>query len=208
MKSRLDKKQYDLLVSSVKSENISEWNEWYTAHLKDTIHLRGTSVFGAHLDGADLSYLNDANLEGANLFSANLWRASLDGTNLEGANPDSANFEPAGRLKFDAVQAELLKMGSDVWNPWYKSKLMEENSSVWLYGAYLEEVSLAGLDLSGANLSYAHLEGADLRQVNLRNADLSYAHLEGADLWQADLRGANLQHAELGGANLEGAKRK
>ena len=129
MKSRLDKKQYDLLVSSVKSENISEWNEWYAAHLKDTIHLRGTSVFGAHLDGADLSYLNlegadlrfaslqgadfsysylkDANLEGANLFSANLWRASLDGTNLEGANPDSANFEPAGRLKFDAVQAEL-----------------------------------------------------------------------------------------------------
>ncbi len=188
MKSRLDKKQYDLLVSSVKSENISEWNEWYAAHLKDTIHLRGTSVFGAHLDGADLSYLNlegadlrfaslqgadlsysylkDANLEGANLFSANLWRASLDGTNLEGANPDSANFEPAGRLKFDAVQAELLKMGSDVWNPWYKSKLMEENSSVWLYGAYLEEVSLACLDLSGANLSYAHLEGADLRQVN------------------------------------------
>ena len=86
------------------------------------------------------------------------------------------------------MQAELLKMGSDVWNPWYKSKLMEENSSVWLYGAYLEEVSLACLDLSGANLSYAHLEGADL--------------------WQADLRGANLQHAELGGANLEGAKRK
>ena len=152
--------------------------------------------------------MKDANLEGANLFSANLWRASLDGTNLDGANPDSANFEPAGRLKFDAVQAELLKMGSDVWNPWYKSKLLEENSSVWLYGAYLEEVSLAGLDLSGANLSYAHLEGADLRQVNLRNADLSYAHLEGADLWQADLRGADMRHAELGGANLEGAKRK
>ena len=127
---------------------------------------------------------------------------------MDGANPDSAHFEPAGKVKFDAVQLELLKMGSDVWNPWYAAKLCEENSNVRLYGAYLEEVSLAGLDLSGANLSYAHLEGADLRQVNLSGADLSYAHLESADLWMADLRGANLEGAELGGANMSGVKRK
>ena len=189
MKSRLDAKQYELLVSSVKAADVAAWNRWYAAHLKETQHLRGTSVFGAHLDGADLSYLNlegadlrfaslqgadlsysylkDANLEGANLFSANLWRAYLGGANLDGANPDSAHFEPAGKVKFDAVQLELLKMGADVWNPWYAAKLREENSNVRLYGAYLEEVSLAGLDLSGVNLSYAHLEGADLRQVNL-----------------------------------------
>ena len=127
---------------------------------------------------------------------------------MDGANPDSAHFEPAGKVKFDAVQLELLKMGSDVWNPWYAAKLREENSNVRLYGAYLEEVSLAGLDLSGVNLSYAHLEGADLRQVNLSGADLSYAHLESADLWMADLRGANLEGAELGGANMSGVKRK
>ncbi|HJJ52232.1 MAG TPA: pentapeptide repeat-containing protein, partial [Methanocorpusculum sp.] len=165
MKSRLDAKQYELLVSSVKAADVAAWNRWYAAHLKETQHLRGTSVFGAHLDGADLSYLNlegadlrfaslqgadlsysylkDANLEGANLFSANLWRAYLGGANMDGANPDSAHFEPAGKVKFDAVQLELLKMGSDVWNPWYAAKLCEENSNVRLYGAYLEEVSLA-----------------------------------------------------------------
>ena len=100
MKSRLDKKQYDLLVSAVKSESISEWNEWDAAHLKDTVHLRGTSVFGAHLDGADLSYLN---LEGADLRFASLKEADLSYSYLKDANLEGANLFSAG-LVFCWVQ--------------------------------------------------------------------------------------------------------
>ncbi|MDO5845575.1 MAG: pentapeptide repeat-containing protein [Methanocorpusculum sp.] len=227
MKKRFDKKQYELLGRAVKSGDFSLWNEWYAAHLKEMLYLRSTDAYGAHLDGADLSYmylegvnlrfaslkgadlsytyLKGADLEGADLSGANLWRAYLAHANLAGTNPDAALYEPGERVKFDEKQAELLRSGVAPWNEWYRLQLFEGAEDVKHYGAYLEEASFVGLDLPGVNLAYAHLEGADLRQVNLSGANLLHAHLEGADLWRANLTNANLRWAELGGANLSGA---
>ena len=63
----------------------------------------------------------------------------------------------------------------------------------------IDEDSLIGANLRGANLSGADLRGADLSGADLRDADL-----RGADLRDADLRGADLSGADLRGANLRG----
>jgi uncharacterized protein YjbI with pentapeptide repeats len=72
------------------------------------------------------------------------------------------------------------------------------------------EESLAGHDLTGADLHELDLSGLDFRGAflagaDLRGANLSGARFEGAVLAKADLRGARLDHAKLSGANLGGA---
>ncbi len=89
-----------------------------------------------------------------------------------------------------------------------------------LAGQDLSEVDLAGADLhranlSGAQLRRANLSGARLMEANLAEADLSLANLAEADLsgaflyetslQQADLSGASLEQANLSRANLTGA---
>jgi uncharacterized protein YjbI with pentapeptide repeats len=68
-------------------------------------------------------------------------------------------------------------------------------------------ISLAGVDLSRADLKDANLCGAVLGAANLSRADLSIANLRGVDLSganlnRADLSGANLSRADLSEANL------
>src|SRR5215204_1772288 len=68
-------------------------------------------------------------------------------------------------------------------------------------------ISLAGVDLSRADLKDANLCGAVLGAANLSRADLSIANLRGVDLSganlsRADLSEANLTEAGLGAANL------
>jgi len=69
----------------------------------------------------------------------------------------------------------------------------------------VEEETLGGADLRGADLRVANLGGADLRVADLGGADLRGANLRRADLRGANLGGANLRRANLGGANLGGA---
>ena len=64
---------------------------------------------------------------------------------------------------------------------------------------------MRGLDLTGANLSYANLTNANLRGANLTDANLSYANLTDANLSYANLTNANLSYAYLAGANLADA---
>jgi uncharacterized protein YjbI with pentapeptide repeats len=64
---------------------------------------------------------------------------------------------------------------------------------------------LAGVDLSGKNLSEADLEGADLKGSNLEKTDLAKANLKGASLVNANLKKADLKRADLYKANLSGA---
>lgn len=228
-KSKFDAKQYALLQSCSKAEDFKTWNEWYAAHLKETMFLRSSDVYGAHLQGGDFaywflegadlrfanlknadlsySYLKSADLSNADLSGANLWRAYLSRALLDGANPDAAVYDAAGKIKCDPDQVALLRSGVSVWNEWYADEISKKPSDTRVYGAYLEEASFMGLDLSGVNLSYAHLEGSDLRNVNFTGADLTHAHLEGADLWKSDLTGADLRFAELGSANLAGTKK-
>ena len=85
----------------------------------------------------------------------------------------------------------------------------------FLVGADLHGAFLAGADLSGADLSSANLKGASLAVANLQEAgleytnlhrtNLGYANLCGADLGFANLHGADLSFASLRGANLEHA---
>ena len=77
----------------------------------------------------------------------------------------------------------------------------------YTYEIILEQDTLTGADLRGANLRFADLTGADLALADLRGADFTGADLEGADLEGADLRyadltRANLRHADLTGADL------
>ncbi len=62
-----------------------------------------------------------------------------------------------------------------------------------------------GVNLSGADLSWAKLAGLDLRSANLRGASLVCTDLTGCNLAFADLSGANAAGADLRGANLLGA---
>ncbi len=73
-----------------------------------------------------------------------------------------------------------------------------------------DRVSLAIIDISGANLTGIDIENANLRGANLSETDLpianlSEADLTGANLSEADLTGTNLSGAILCGANLSGA---
>ncbi len=73
-----------------------------------------------------------------------------------------------------------------------------------------DDVSLRGLEASGAelvaiNLSHANLSQANLMESDLSNANLSYANLDNANLAQAKLSGANLSYAKLGFAQLSQA---
>src|SRR6266702_4748311 len=74
----------------------------------------------------------------------------------------------------------------------------------------LEQRSMAGVYLQGANLSEAHLEGAVLQGAHLDGATLRGTHLEEANLFRAYLkdaylREAHLEEAKLRGAHMEGA---
>lgn len=228
-KPKFDAGQYSLLQECSTAKDFTRWNAWYAVHLKETMYLRSSDAYGAHLEGGDLSYwflegadlrfanlrnadlsysyLKSADLSYANLAGTNLWRAYLSKAVLDGANPDAAVYDGAGKIKCDPAQVARLKAGVSCWNAWYENEISNKPDDTRVYGAYLEEASFMGMDLSGVNLSYAHLEGADLRHVNFFGADLTHAHLEGADMWKADLTGADLRFAELGGANMAGAKK-
>ncbi|NJM77305.1 MAG: pentapeptide repeat-containing protein [Acaryochloridaceae cyanobacterium RU_4_10] len=77
-------------------------------------------------------------------------------------------------------------------------------------GTSLSQGDLQGINLRGADLSYADLSEANLHSAHLRGVDLSYADLERANLQNADLRGAiligtNLRLADLSQAHLHDA---
>lgn len=71
--------------------------------------------------------------------------------------------------------------------------------------AYLADLDLRGLDLSGANLTGAYLRGADLTGAVLSRADLTGAHLPDSRMYGTDLSLANLTDAYLGRADLRDA---
>lgn len=66
--------------------------------------------------------------------------------------------------------------------------------------------SLAGMDLSGADLSQTNLQGVDLSQASLINAQLSGAIFDQANLNGADLMGAIADHGSFVGAQLQGVQ--
>jgi hypothetical protein len=74
----------------------------------------------------------------------------------------------------------------------------------------LSKINLSGADLRNINFFLANLRGADLSnadlsKANLSGADLSKANLWNVDLWNANLSNVNLSKAHLWNANLIGA---
>ncbi len=67
--------------------------------------------------------------------------------------------------------------------------------------AHLENIKLAGADLSGCDMSHAKLAGADFRRANL-----SGTSFESADLTSADFTGAQTSGTKFGGAIVVGIK--
>ena len=74
-----------------------------------------------------------------------------------------------------------------------------------LSGADLTNAQLAGANLKGANFNDATLVGTNLAGANLADANFNSADLTGANLSGADLSRANLNSADLTRANLTGA---
>ena len=159
------------------------WREQREVRDYDRVRRGDKNLYGADLDGADLSYANlngadllHAYLDGANLSYAKLNHAILRGANLFGA-----------RLKYAELNGANL----------YRARLRGE--------AQLLRAKLRGADLREADLEIAELSGAHLTGAKLQGANLIHAELNRADLRDAKLQGSNLSHAKLFGANLTGA---
>ncbi len=71
--------------------------------------------------------------------------------------------------------------------------------------AHLAGMILTGINLSGRELSQAHLANADLSGADLRGTIMTDVNLAGANLRGANLRGANLENSDLSEADLRGA---
>lgn len=71
--------------------------------------------------------------------------------------------------------------------------------------AIAEKKSMAGWDLTGADLRDLDLSGISLKEALLERADLRGARLAGTNLESAVLTRANLEGVSLSGANLKGA---
>lgn len=74
-----------------------------------------------------------------------------------------------------------------------------------LTDANFYEADLWNANFAGAFMGRANLSGASMIKANLSKAQLLFAKLPGADLRMADLSGALMIHANLSGADLEGA---
>ena len=176
----------------------------------------GCVLGGANLSGADFS---SANLSSANLNSANLNHANLTNANLTSANLKSV------RMGWTTITGATLTSAAMVGGQLYlvvSGQITGTPASLptdWsLAGGYLigphdnlENASLAGVDLSGADLENAVITQADLSAANLRGADLSNAELQDSNLSGANLTDANLTtfsvyNLTLTGANLSGTK--
>lgn len=74
-----------------------------------------------------------------------------------------------------------------------------------LLGANLQRADLVGADLQGASIWNANLEGAEFRGASLQGAFFTGSNLQGADFRNANLQEGSLQNANLQGANFEEA---
>jgi len=114
-------------------------------------------------------------------------------------------------LEGEASMMDLYRRGAHTTDP---SFALPEDKSEYLRDmvkrAFADGRSLAGYDLTGADLSRLELRGVDfedafLESVKLDSADLTGAKLDGAVLAHASLRHSRLDRASLKGTNLGGA---
>ena len=95
----------------------------------------------------------------------------------------------------------ILQMGSPD-NAFAREAVRTLRSRGWLEDGSLKGAYLWGANLQEADLESANLQGADLGYANLQNAFLGAANLQGADLQLTDLQKVFLNSADLQDANL------
>jgi uncharacterized protein YjbI with pentapeptide repeats len=196
-----------------------------------SISLRGRDLRYAKLDRADLHQadMTGANLDGASLVGAdlrNIWLQCADvGVAILSQDRKLAKCASARGANFSKARLTGARMsGVDLTEARFEGAHMEAASlahstlaGAMFVNAHLERADVSGgvalqgtnfllASLAGADLSGAELQLADFSSAGLQGASLSLAGLEGAVLRNADLDGANLQMARLYGADLTGAR--
>lgn len=188
------------------------------------VYLAGIDFSGAELENADLHHaeLRDANLTGANLAGANLSHVSLDGADLTGAVLDGADL--TGVDLSGAVLGEISAVGLEAC-----PEVLPEGWRCPDFGASgltltWPGMSLEGLDLSGAELTWEDLYGLQPLGITGCPASLPDGWVcselgdygmslfgPGADLGGLDLAGvdfseaSNLNDVSFEGSDLTGA---
>jgi uncharacterized protein YjbI with pentapeptide repeats len=157
--ARCNIEQRRLLGRCSRAKDVTEWNNWRSAHVDEQVWLCGIDLPKANLAYANLS---GAHLEGTVLAGADLERAILSDACLDGAVLWQANIIAARMWRVRLV-------GASVW----RARL--ERSQ--LPYARLDDASFREADLRGTDLSNAHLEGATLEQARLQGARLNDALL-------------------------------
>ena len=144
------------------------------------------SFVGANLSGTKLA---NANLRNASLVEVNLSNANLAGANLRNVSLTGANLTKADVAAVDFSNATGLSAAQ------LYSTATYENQE--LAGVRLSGNDLSGWDFRGQDLSQANLEGAQLSRANFSTADLTDARLSSAVLAKADFTGARISNADL-----------
>ena len=184
----------------------------------------GVDFSSADLSGVDLSYANLTGARFANCIEQTQFPPLIcSATDLDNVDLHDATVSNAA---FDAKVQGSPSMYVFATTSLHGATL----TGLQAVGVDMEQVLLAGLDLSGsdftnadlspaspgfpvgsglhnanftdANFSRANLESADLTGANWTGADLSSATLTDAVLSNTDFSGANLQSAELTGTAL------
>ncbi len=215
---------------------------------RETRRTRRTSLFGANLNGADLRGTNlqevllvgvdfsGANLEGAslqntwlwwtNLTKANLIRADLEKTRLVGGRlygADLTNANLRGSTLLGSRFTEKVRYQSTYTDRHGRKRLRQVSSrtTTSLRDVDLQEATLLGITLGGADLVAVNLQGSILAFSSLKESTLAGgtfpitvilssfrgATLEGALLHDRKVRfstfaNANLREAVLTGITL------
>ena len=143
--------------------------------------------------------LQDRDLRFANLSGSDLRRADLRGANLTGAVLQETKLTAS--IAGDIPRAEVGACAYEAEGDHCLTSLAGAD----LTGADLRYLQGWKIDFREANLTAAALQEAALRQGRLDGALLVWAHLDGAQLQDAKLTGAILREAIAPEVHLEGA---
>jgi len=138
---------------------------------------------GPHVD-LTRTWLKGLRLSDVDLSYANLTSTNLEGAKLTNVTLYQSKFTPV----LNGTVTSGLKGQPATWN-------------VQIVNGFL---IASGVDLSGANLSYADLRALKLKDVSFKRANLAHARFTDANLDHCDLSYANLDSTELANTKLIG----
>ena len=161
-------------------------------------------LFGPHVD-LSKSYLKGLSLDGLDLSYANLTSTNFDNAKLTNINLHQSKFTPSLEgTTTKGIRGRPATFGVLIVNGYILAE------GVTLAGANLSYANLSnktitGIDFSKANLSGATLSGTRFVDVTLKNAKLDNASLDRAVFDRCDLSGASIQRVKATSASFVSA---